>query len=248
MATRKPKVKPRDLLTTIPSEILLKIISQVPTKGFLDLVQTCRTLRNFVKINASRICNEAILTRFPLKSKLLQSTKVSEWLVPAHMLLTMGEARFRWCELQNHPLMLNAQKKKHFSLLGQLTRDLTIPLQITSPGPQYLHFLESGILLVSKEYLSQRFDPVEAVVDGQRYFFTINDRNNREPVEPLATFLYKFNKVKLLVKDGELQVPKNNDGKFPRELVWFYGVERLRILGGKETEDDWKSLPKLLWD
>jgi hypothetical protein len=125
---------------------------------------------------------------------------------------------------------------------------LTIPLQITSPGPQYLHFLESGILLVSKEYLSQRFDPVEAVVDGQRYFFTINDRNNREPVEPLATFLYKFNKVKLLVKDGELQVPKNNDGKFPRELVWFYGVERLRILGGKETEDDWKSLPKLLWD
>lgn len=144
--------------------------------------------------------------------------------------------------------MLNAQKKKHFSLLGQLTQDLTIPLQITSPGPQYLHFLESGILLVSKEYFRQRFDPAEAVVDGQRYFFAINDRKNWEPVEPLATFLYKFNKVKLQVKDGELQVPKRNNEKFPRELVWFYGVERLRIVEGKETEDDWKSLPKLLWD
>lgn len=43
---------------------------------------------------------------------------------------------------------------------------------------------------------------------------------------------------------------------FPRELIWFYGVERLRIVqntmyvdddGGEDCED-WKSLPMLLWD
>lgn len=50
----------RNRFVTMPSEILLKIVSQLPSKYFLDLVQTCRMLRNFIKINASRICNEKI--------------------------------------------------------------------------------------------------------------------------------------------------------------------------------------------
>ncbi len=61
----------RDLFTTMPSEILLKIATQVPSKYLLDLVRTCRMLRNFIKINASRICNEKIRSKFEFEAKLV---------------------------------------------------------------------------------------------------------------------------------------------------------------------------------
>ena len=49
------------------------------------------------------------------------------------------------------------------------------------------------------------------------------------------------------MKDGELVPPESSDQRFPREVVWFYGVERLLNNVGL-SEDDWKSLPMLLWD
>jgi hypothetical protein len=52
------------------------------------------------------------------------------------------------------------------------------------------------------------------------------------------------------VRNGELV--RHEDGwnwtqnRFPRELVWFYGVERLRIVKDGEVAD-WKTLPMLPW-
>ena len=61
--------KRRDILTAVPPEVLLKIITQVPTKNFLDLAQISHGLRDFVKSNASKICNEIIRTRFCVQAK-----------------------------------------------------------------------------------------------------------------------------------------------------------------------------------
>lgn len=74
----------RDYLTHLPPEILLTTVTQVPLKKFLDLVQSCRMLRNVVKINSSRICNEILRTRFPLEAAVLLSELGSERLVPTH--------------------------------------------------------------------------------------------------------------------------------------------------------------------
>ena len=48
----------------------------------------------------------------------------------------------------------------------------------------------------------------------------------------------------MTVKDG-YWVPHSDWAKFPREMIWFYGVERLRIMEEGEAED-WKKLPMLL--
>ncbi|KAE9380977.1 hypothetical protein N431DRAFT_292943, partial [Stipitochalara longipes BDJ] len=73
-----------DYLTSLPSEILLKIVTQVPIKNFLDLVQTSRAFRNFIKANASKICNDVIRSRYQLEAALLQSELKAGWLVPTH--------------------------------------------------------------------------------------------------------------------------------------------------------------------
>jgi hypothetical protein len=38
-----------------------------------------------------------------------------------------------------------------------------------------------------------------------------------------------------------------NDDYFLGELIWLYGVERLRLMK-KEFEEDWRKLPMLLWE
>ncbi len=52
------------------------------------------------------------------------------------------------------------------------------------------------------------------------------------------------------VEDEQL-VARESEGRewglFPRELIWFYGVERFRITEEGEAED-WKKLLMLLWE
>jgi hypothetical protein len=85
----------RDILTFVPPEILIKIVAQLPSKCYLYLVHTSKTLRNFVKINASRICNKAIRTRFPLEAAVLKSKLSSGWL--ALGLETLREREDAYC-------------------------------------------------------------------------------------------------------------------------------------------------------
>jgi hypothetical protein len=73
-----------DYLTSLPPEILTNIIAEVPLSSFLDLTHTCRGLRNFIKVNAARICNLAILARFTPEANPLGLTLKDNWLIVTH--------------------------------------------------------------------------------------------------------------------------------------------------------------------
>lgn len=64
----------RDHLTTVPPEILTKILAEVPLSSFLSLTHTCSGLRQFLKANAAQICNAAIRARFPTHAEVLNSS------------------------------------------------------------------------------------------------------------------------------------------------------------------------------
>ena len=76
--------KPTDLLSTLAPELLVQVIAELPLSSFLDLKHTSTFFRNFLKNNASTICNHAIRTRFPYEEKLLQSALMAGWLMPTH--------------------------------------------------------------------------------------------------------------------------------------------------------------------
>jgi hypothetical protein len=115
MATQSPSlVGPSKvrcvILTTVPTEILVKVIAQVPLKSYLDLVHTSKVFGNFIKLNASRICNEAIRSRFRLEAKVLGSELNSGWLVPTHDKVGREEKMF--CET----FLRKKEKKKDIFL------------------------------------------------------------------------------------------------------------------------------------
>jgi hypothetical protein len=63
-----------------------------------------------------------------------------------------------------------------------------------------------------------------------------------------------FNERLLRVEDGKPLPPRYSSDRFPRELLWFYCIERLRVVErgwgiseeGYEDEDDWEKLLTLL--
>ncbi|KAE9380921.1 hypothetical protein N431DRAFT_459833 [Stipitochalara longipes BDJ] len=73
-----------DYLTSFPPEILIKILAEVPLSSFLNLMQTSRGLRGFLKANAARICNTAIRARFLIHAKLFKLVLKDGWLVTTH--------------------------------------------------------------------------------------------------------------------------------------------------------------------
>jgi hypothetical protein len=85
------------------------------------------------------------------------------------------------------------------------------------------------------------------VIDGKTYFFDFSGGGIWGDLNPFYRFMGGFNKRLAQIKDGQL-VPYYDQGKFPRELLWFYGVERLRITEEGGEAEDWKKLPMLLWE
>jgi hypothetical protein len=254
-ASPNEEAKARDLFTTMPSEILLRIVTQVPSEYLLDLVQTCRMLRNFIKINASRICNEKIRSQFEFEAKLLQSEMHSGWLVPTNSKVKEEETAFSKFLIRGSPLERSSKRSRYFHLLGEAKEVSTIGLSLTSPGPQFLHFLEQVLLHIrlgpggeryvvwgGSYYLSEIREKV--VINGKTYFYTAHQGWNI--ANPFWTFMRSFNRRVAQIKDGQV-VPHRYWEKFPRELVWFYGVERLRIMQEGEAEN-WKKMPMLLWE
>jgi hypothetical protein len=63
-----------EYLTSLPPELLIKVLSEVPLSSFLDLTKTSRALREFIKTNAARICNMAIRSRLAYEAKILEAT------------------------------------------------------------------------------------------------------------------------------------------------------------------------------
>ncbi|KAN0120356.1 hypothetical protein V8E51_002564 [Hyaloscypha variabilis] len=221
----------RDILTSVLPEILIKIIAQLPSKCYLDLVHTSKTLRNFVKINASRICNEAIRTRFPLEAAVLKSKLSSGWLVLGHE--AFREREDAYCKdfasrnSTDHHRYRDGEMT--CSLLGVLQPTTTSSIKLGAAGPQFLYFLEQDLILIGVGPFEQL--GLDAIRFGNSLF----------------SFMEKVNGVTLHVKNGKLVPPPEKRDGFPRELIWFYGVERLSIVE-KGVEEDWKKLPMLLWD
>ena len=263
----------RDFLTLLPPEIILKIVALQPLKFYLTLVHISKHLRNFMKLNANRICNEAIRARFPLQVALLHSELKSGWLVPTHQKLVQDEKRYQ----TSRGVVSQRCTVKYYDLLGEIPEDNTLSIKVTTPGPQYLYFLEQGILQVADEsamraylYLQEkgtaRAPPgtrpddqfIEEKVDGKKYFWKL--RVSRVSFggplieEKFFSFLQVFNCTEVDIKKGVV-VPRKatltrfqKEMRFPRELIWFYGVERLEIKRGKDVMDDMNKIPVLVWE
>jgi hypothetical protein len=190
----------KDILTSLLlPEILLKIISQPPSKNCLDLAQSCRFHHNFVKLNAGRICNEAIQRHFPIEAAPLKSGLEAEWLVYMHTRVNAEEGRIQelhfdheamlyklllsrptpGCNLPSH----SSAKQLPFGLLGEVKSKDKLHLEVSSPGPQYLYFLEQGLLVVGTGDFQIQIgqSEKEAVVGGKRYFFDLRDWLVLEP-------------------------------------------------------------------
>lgn len=225
----------RDILTTIPPEILIKIIAQVPSKNYLDLIHTSEGLRTFLKINASRICNEAIRSRFPLEAALLNSELSSGWLVPRSQMLSERENEY--LKYQRSCLRYYLI---HYSLLGAVVPWRII--RIESAGPQYLHFLEQKLLLMGVGPFNRRntshFLPngkiYEVDFDGQTYYLNISNYVGsvyESLIDRFDAFMERFNKVTIGAQNGKLVPCKEKGGCFPREMIWFFGTEKLSERG-----------------
>jgi hypothetical protein len=72
-----------EYLTSLPPELLIKVLSEIPLSSFLNLTHTSRDLRTFIKTNAARISNAAIESRFSFKAKILEKCMQDNgWLSP----------------------------------------------------------------------------------------------------------------------------------------------------------------------
>ena len=135
----------QDYLTTFPTEILIKILSEVPISYFLDILHTSSRLRAILKSHAAVICNLAIKSRFWRKAKCLNTKLVSGWSVPNHPLIFDEELLYkRQYKSTNSPLGASKNSYiKHYTILGPIT-SASIPrfLLNLAPGPQFLYFLE----------------------------------------------------------------------------------------------------------
>jgi hypothetical protein len=130
----------RDRLSTLPSELLLMIISEVPLSSFLDLVHTSKGLREFIKANARKICNLAIESRFPLQAKYLRPAKVSGWITPTHWAILEWEER----AVEESRGRIDYRRVEDW-------KSWDYKIKLGEPGPQYLALLESDVILMSTE-------------------------------------------------------------------------------------------------
>lgn len=237
------------------------IIAEVRLRSFLDVKHTCRFFRELLKAHAHAICNRAIESRFPVQAKLLKATRISDWLVPRLQELVEDEVVYQellgdyfkqYCEEKGHN-----DEPKHFSLTGPLSADEPydsdhVYIKISSPGPQFLHFLESFILDVcdcEEIYANDNFcdqhsygieEEVEAETHGDEFacgcaahHHGSNRVDSRLPEEiwednrfQFWDFMDEYNNRELAILDGKFSGALQLQ-KFPSELIWYYGVDKL---------------------
>jgi hypothetical protein len=181
----------------------------------------------------------------------------SGWLVPTHPQVEEKEIKFIKNVIGRKSRWKPSNTSRFVHLLGEGKEVSSIGLSLSTPGPKFLHLLEQALLdIVSDpeeelimvygvpnyEYHGRE----KVVIDGKTSFFDFTGGIGWGDSYPFCMFMEGFNKCFLPVKDGQL-IPINRWDKFPREMIRFYGVERLRIMEEGEAED-WKKLPMLLWE
>jgi hypothetical protein len=109
-------------------------------------------LRDFMKVNAADICNEAIRCQHSIVAEFLKTELKSGWRVPTHEGFNMEDEDYI-SRLDRRVLLTHVSCFKDYSLLGELFNGdvnllRTKIINVKSPGPQFLHFLERNILIL----------------------------------------------------------------------------------------------------
>jgi hypothetical protein len=135
-------------LSSLPPEVLLLILAELPLDSYLDLVQTSKFLREFLKINAALICNLCILSQFPLEGAVIPFARVNGWIVPTHTDITI---------LESYVL----DKKRYYDRARQIKEEndaygQDLRLKLTQPGPQFLLWLQFRSVLTKATRNNQR--------------------------------------------------------------------------------------------
>ncbi|CZR56959.1 uncharacterized protein PAC_06848 [Phialocephala subalpina] len=112
-----------DHLSKLPVEILIQIISHLPSTDFLPLVHLSKFFEKFMKTNAKELCNAALTTQPQLSdlSTYFEPTLREGWLIP-----TVSEHLAEKINATENPTTLTEKELSY----------------ICNPGPEYLIFLE----------------------------------------------------------------------------------------------------------
>lgn len=120
-------------------------------------------------------------SEFEFEAKLLQTELHSGWLVPTSPKVKEDETDFTYFIIPKS-LLRSSNESRNFHLLGEVKEEPTIGLSLSTPGPQFLHFLEQGLLdicsdpaeellavlgMLAYEYHSRE----KVVIDGKTYYF-----------------------------------------------------------------------------
>lgn len=191
----------RDYLTTLPPELLTKVIAEIPLSSFLALTQTSSGLRAFIKSNAARICNTAIRSRFPLEADFLDVTLQNGWLVATHPDI-MGMRQEFEARRTRKPQVIY-QTDRTGTLRG---RDLPTPelsYKLDKAGPILLSFLEAELLDIT-EFKGRLWASIM--------------------VEDFGHVMAHYNKLLLQLYNGkELRLVEELRDI---NLVWYYGIQK----------------------
>ncbi|KAG9242862.1 hypothetical protein BJ878DRAFT_147787 [Calycina marina] len=116
----------KDYLTTrIPAEVMLEIISNVPSTDYNNIYNSAKHLRNFLQSHACRVCNRRIEKFYLFESTLLFSVEEKGWLVP------------RYSQLK-----LRVEVRIDFDRQNEAFGPFQPDFRITRPGPNFLLFLD----------------------------------------------------------------------------------------------------------
>ena len=216
-----PSAQPvRDYITALPAELLLKIFPHLPLQSFYHLSHTSSFLRHFIQTHASLLCNDAIKAYFPVQAKIMETEKISGWLVPTYEELRKREELFSDCmgyDLRDLRLCQhNPTKTVPCEPFDSLTDFRRFQVKITNPGPQYLMFLQRGFLQAGVLYW-YREEPI--FIFRKEFNDFMREFNNRVT-------------CRVCVRDGKLDTARL---KLPKELLWYYGIEQARSLPTSHT-------------
>ena len=122
-------------LLTLPPEILLTIISHLPTTSSLyTLSTTSHTLSSFIHTHASTICNTRIQSNQLLfrTSLILKSTHINGWLVPQHHSIFQAEEQWQH-ELESRHVSGTMSQCLQMGLGGCCFRSASVGSNSTAP-------------------------------------------------------------------------------------------------------------------
>lgn len=184
-----------DLLGKLPPEVLILVLQELPVKVYLDVVQACGHLRQFVRTHASGLCNYAILKKFPLEAERIPSTNINGWLVPEHKDILV---------LERYVL----DKKKYVDrargiILDQESQTRDLQVKLSQPGPQYLLWLESGKAIATNPALDE------------------NGKVKNINTLHLVALLKSLNAELMVLGRDDGKSPRDLT---QRELIWYFGV------------------------